>query len=243
MAYSKYVTQFKDKNDNVYGVMDEECRLSLKNGTHEDLTAGNALFLLSDRGETDNEPYAFRKTGGSKNAYGREMLKKVVGGTVCWNQRVQNGNFESADGWNSSGGTKAAENNILSVTLTSTGTAIQISKTYTSFPTVDGHKYFAQVDMYSPKQTVARIQYAQIAEGTRSATVNANTWTPVTSIFNSIGHNGILCYYNTNGTLAVDDVVQFKNFVCFDLTQMFGSTIADAIYTMEQTTAGSRTSW
>ena len=37
--------------------------------------------------------------------------------------------------------------------------------------------------------------------------------------------------------------VSCKNNMVFDLTQMFGSTIADYIYTLEQNTAGSGVAW
>lgn len=44
----------------------------------------------------------------------------------------------------------------------------------------------------------------------------------------------------TNGTVANDFTVTF---ICIDLTQMFGSTIADYIYSLEQATAGAGVAW
>ena len=44
-------------------------------------------------------------------------------------------------------------------------------------------------------------------------------------------------------TINVDDTINFKNIQVIDLTQMFGLTIADAIYAMEQTNTGSGVAW
>ena len=124
-------------------------------GTYENLTAGNAEQLLTDKGITDKVPYLLRASGG--NGADREQ-DKIVGGTVAWNQLC----------------------NDSSVTVPS------------------NHKYY------------------MIKSGT--ASIGVSDGSAITGL--------------TSGT----DIVT-------DLTQMFGTAIADRAYAMEQATAGSGIAW
>ena len=68
-------------------------------GCYENMTSGNAEQLVSSVYEEDSEPYLFRTSGGSMDIGDREE-DTIVGGTVAWNQRVQNGNFaDGITGW------------------------------------------------------------------------------------------------------------------------------------------------
>ena len=58
------------------------------NGTSPNLTAGNALQLVSTVGVEDQVPYNFRTSGGAADIGDRET-DMVVGGTLAWNQLVQ----------------------------------------------------------------------------------------------------------------------------------------------------------
>ena len=58
-----------------------------KDGNYENLTAGSAYQLLSTQGVTDKVPYLLRTSGGGVTVGDREV-DKIIGGTVAWNQLV-----------------------------------------------------------------------------------------------------------------------------------------------------------
>ena len=216
-----------------------------KDGAYEDLTAGNADYLLSDRGETDVAPYVFRKTGGAKNGFGRELLRKIVGGTVAWNQLVPNGNFSDATGWSVFGGSQYGSlsvlNNIATVTYNKAGSASYNYALTRSVPKLlTTHKYF--IDFSANPSININLNIDNVNEN-YSRQFTANTWGKYQRILSPDTQIEVLFIKPYNTTLAVNDTVQIKNVNVFDLTQMFGSTIADAIYAMEQATAGSGVAW
>lgn len=193
-----------------------------KDGTHEDLTAGNALYLLSDRGDTDVAPYVFRKTGGAKNGYGREFMRKIVGGTVAWNQL-------------------AASNSEVFPANENRNTGIAF------FTGIVGHKYiFAATQENSITSNIRNMfvitwnNSAQTDYET-GALENANLTKGTRFVMFSCPEGGSSAFRVWVHTPNVD--VTYDKPMIFDLTQMFGSTIADAIYAMEQATAGSGVAW
>jgi len=169
---------------------------------------------------------------------GLAKIKSIKGNTLVWNQLVQNGNFADTSGWIGGNATKTASNNILSATLQAITPANQISRSSFRVPT--GHKHLAICDINSPKQTTCRFQYDSVATGIQNINVPANTWTSVANIFEQTGTSSILLYFCVSpSSLAVNDVIQFRNFMLFDLTAMFGSTKADEILAMETAQTGS----
>lgn len=191
--------------------------------------------LITDYVAEEKTPYLFRP---SANGLANVISEKdmIVGGTVAWNQLMPHGNFDDANGWNTSNATFSVSNNIGTTTLASVSSATQISR---PVQTVIGHKYLAMVSVNPPKQARCRFQYSSIATNVPNFDVPANQWTRAYAIFGCIGTNGVLFYYNVNSQLAVGDQVQFKDFICIDLTQAFGSTIADCLYTLESGSSGS----
>jgi len=199
-------------------------------GYYPDLYAGG---LVTDKGETDTAPYTFRA---SKALGYRESLDAVVGGTVAWNQLVQNGDFASADRW-----------------ATNTGTSLSVASGIASFtPTaplgflspagvsaVTGHKYITLADI---NISSGRVQMN---------CAYANGYTTKTGVFETVGCIWVSQY--TGGGLSYPrfydqrtsdwDAVKVKNVHVHDLTRMFGSTIADYIYSLEQATAGAGVAW
>ena len=180
---------------------------------------------------TDNAPYLFRQSGGDNNAdvYSQET-DKLVGASAVVNQLVRNGNFADTSNWTTYHSSTSVANNELTETVTSgndNGTMFQ------DIPVVVGHKYF--VTAYAKVGTAekVRITYNSAIAG----------WTEVTSsTYTSTNKVG----QATNSTLRVALTVygdgltgMCKNFNVFDLTAMFGTTIADYIYSLEQGTAGS----
>ena len=69
---------------------------------------------------TDTTPYLFKAVG---DVYGDRLEDKIVGGTVAWNQMVQNGNFASSSGWGMYStplGEYTVSNNIAKITYNGT---------------------------------------------------------------------------------------------------------------------------
>ena len=183
-------------------------------------------------------------------------LKKVVGGTIAWNQLVKNGNFVSGvSGWVAGGnrGTLSYADNVCSYTVTTVGTASyenainQINKSI-----VLNHKYLMAVEInpaHSKKVFFWLIRNSA-SDGTnvsmQSDTLLANTWNRVSGIVasqTSYGYMQIALNTTSSTGYSVGDVDQLRNCVCFDLTQMFGSTIADYIYSLEQANTGDGVAW
>lgn len=177
---------------------------------------------------TDTTPYLFKAVG---DVYGDRLEDKIVGGTVAWNQLVEHGNFDAVSGW--SGGTVSG--NVLIITGGSDGTMNLTLHREMNIPS--GHKTLAMCDVYCGSANNARIRFPFNSLSTVS--VSANTWTSVGQI--GISDTSMRVGVQMNGING--ETYKYKNFVCFDLTQMFGSTIADYIYSLEQSQAGAGVAW
>lgn len=124
-------------------------------GSYNELTAGSAEQLLSDKYTIDQVPYTFRASGG--DGADREY-DEIVGGSIVWNQLCN-------------------------------GSSVMV---------LNGHKYY------------------MLKGGT--ASIGASTGSAITGL--------------ASGTDMVSD-----------LTQMFGTAIADYIYSLETATAGAGVEW
>ena len=200
-------------------------------GYYEEMTVGDAEQLVATQFVEDNEPYLFRSTGGSSDVGNRAHLDKIVGGTVAWNQLVEHGNFDAVSGW--SGGTVSG--NVLTITGTSDGTMNMTLSREMNIPS--GHKTLAMCDVYCGSANNARIRFP--FNSLSAVSVSANTWTSVAQI--GISDTSMRVGVQMNGING--EIYKYRNFVLFDLTQMFGSTIADYIYSLEQATAGAGVEW
>ena len=190
---------------------------------------GNAEEVLSDRGETDEAVYLFRKTGGNAKAYNREKVKKLIGGTVAWNQLLDNTNSGAVA---NNGGSKSYDSATRTYTITQTATS-----TWLGFYTtrcIPEHKYF--VSVYVKPSVSKNIMFG--IEGSATTVNNVPTSGSVIScISTSSSVHAFVFYFNIlNETGFTAD---YKDFIIIDLTAALGSTIADYLYTLETQTAGS----
>lgn len=202
-------------------------------GYYEGMTVGDAEQLVSSKYVEDSEPYLYRTSGGSKDIGNREYVDAIVGGTINWNQLVQNGNFESKSGWNWGSGT--VSNNTISATHTSTGA---FSSTLSRpMQCLIGHVYFIATDHMCTVANQIRARHPFVG---RVQTVIANVWARYSWI-DKINSNGTQVGIQTNS--VENETSSYRNYVCFDLTAMFGSTIADYIYSLEQANAGDGVAW
>lgn len=181
-------------------------------GEYESMTVGNAEQLVATVGENNKTPYNFRTSGGSIDIGDREV-DKLVGGTVAWNQL-------------SGGHCRGLADAGVTITYDSTSKKFHIENTATATTSLwidytddipSGHKVLG------------------IISNSNLRTYIGNTLSTTNAVI-AISSNERLYFGITiiDGTEYNDDF--YLNL--FDLTQMFGSTIADYIYTLEQTTAG-----
>lgn len=213
-------------------------------GYYEEMTVGDAEQLVATQFVEDNEPYLFRSTGGSADVGNRAYLDEIIGGTVAWNQLVQNGNFADSSGWAVSRFGLSVANNV--ATLTALSTVAQSGAIYRniSVPAVVGHKYLYSLNITPSKATTVRVVYDGYGiVGDTNITTGANVLQGVASP-TSVNHSGYLYVYpNRGGAFVEGDTVALKDFWIVDLTAMFGSTIADYIYSLEQANAGAGVAW
>ena len=196
--------------------------------------------LVATTGTTDTTPYTLRSAPSYAGSVAE--LRKIVGGTLAWNQLVQNGDFASADGWITNGaahGTIAVSNHICTVTCgSSVGGSTYLARQDVALET--GHVYLGIIDVNPQVATSVRFLYSTIADNTRAVPANAGVWTSCGNIVKMLSnYSTAMFYFNVNNTLSSGKTVQFRNAMRIDLTQMFGSTVADAILAMETGTAGS----
>lgn len=211
-------------------------------GYYEEMTVGNAEQLVATVGIDDNAPYLFRTTGGSADVGDRKTME-LVGGTVAWNQLVQNGNFADDSLWGvSSQLSKSVADNKLVATSVTKSIYQFIAQTLAS-PLVNGHKYI--VCCYVTLSQAEKISFGDGTTAFGETDVPANTRTFV-SKFWTVGADGrskIGLYPARTAGLDVGETCTIEDFMLFDLTQMFGSAIADYIYSLEQAHAGDGVAW
>lgn len=199
---------------------------------------------------TDTTPYLHRAS--PQDVASSMKLKKVVGGTVAWNQIVRNGNFESTTGWSKANGSLSANNNELTYTLTAVGTygyENQIAHTLAE-NMISGHKYLLTFDCYGSKALTLTLWLIGNTVGGNNTSYQvpystANAWGSIAIVVSasSVKNQIQIAFNAVMNSLAVGDTIKLRNVMAIDLTQMFGSTIADYIYSLEQAHAGDGVAW
>ena len=197
-------------------------------GNYPDLKVGSADQLISTVGVEDKVPYNFRTTGGSADVGDRETVNAVVGGTVAWNQLVKKTQATSTSHQitftNNGDGT-------WTVNGTSDGNA-EYAFPNNDVNLVNGHKYLMDIGLTA--QVDGLIYYLS---GTRLSTTTAKI----------VSYTGNNPYTYIRHLLTVESGKTINNVTVtpqlFDLTQMFGSAIADYIYTLETATPGAGVTW
>lgn len=198
-------------------------------GSYEGLTAGSAEQLLATTGAEDRAPYTLRQTGGGVTV-GDRAEEKIVGGTIAWNQLVN---------------TEQSTSNASGVTFTNNGDG---SWTITGVCTGDVRKL---VSVISTK--VDHVYYCTpgTAEDGSASTYHAVLSLSGSDKTNILPANGRII--KPSQTYNQFRIKVYSGFDCgtgvtfkpqlFDLTKMFGSAVADAVYAMEQAAAGAGVAW
>ena len=203
-------------------------------GTYDGMTVGSAKQLLSEKYLLDEEPYLFRASGGD----GSDRVEEcIVGGSVAWNQLVQNGNFVDTSGWDRYQASFSMANNVATVTVESSGTGSIIRP---NMHVIAGHKYLVTATLKSDGTSQVGLRADGGLDFT-TITATSSNWVVLEGIATASNTTSsariIATGYQANLTFQV------KNFMSFDLTAMLGTTIVDYIYSLEQATAGAGVAW
>ena len=204
-------------------------------GSYADLTAGNAEQLVSSVRTNDKVPYLFRTSGGSADIGDREYINGIVGGTVAWNQLVK---IRTADSSKTENGVTITDNRdgTFSVVTASGGATANTSLNIDPIDVIAGHKYLWTA---TPANGSTATYYSYIAGLPFNAKEDVGSGVVYNATATGTGYPvGIYVKSGAVFTTAVKFIP-----MCFDLTQMFGTTIADYIYSLEQSTAGAGVAW
>ena len=187
---------------------------------------------------SDNEPYHFRRTNNGNGAGVREY-DEIVGASVGWNQLVQNGDFENTSHWASYyGATFTAQDNV--ATIVGNGNASG-SRIFQDMPRTPSHKYFVAVAVKTDGVVGATITTDNL--GSVSTNISPTTsWTNVYRIADSGSYANANIRFHIRVWNSQEGTVYAKNAQLVDLT-LFNTQIADYVYSLEQSTAGSGVTW
>lgn len=208
-------------------------------GSYDTMTVGNAKQLVSTVLVEDKAPYLFRTSGGSADIGDREY-DEIVGGTVAWNQLAGLNDNE----WDSKGGASLShsDNNLI---ITATRDS---SFKYCAKNIKKDHKYLFTGTIIAPVvenneeyNAIYGVYYGSNSNEWMVIVVH-NTTAVVSKIFNVSGTERRFMLSLTTGSVTGTSFTVEKPQL-FDLTQMFGSTIADYVYGLESATAGSGVAW
>ena len=185
---------------------------------------------------TDTTPYLFKAVG---DVYGDRLEDKIVGGTVTWNQLARE---ITSTYWNATGQTAEANfnNGIFSCIAQSQSSGIINGVSYR------GHYHTNHIYLRSAKIWVesgtGTFQF-RIASGYGDLTCNVTTTPTIFSSVTKTPSDGALDISITDKRTEGFTRMYIEDIQVFDLTQMFGSTIADYIYSLEQSQAGAGVAW
>ena len=198
-----------------------------------DGVVASAEQLLSDKYVIDQVPYHYRASGG--NGADREY-DEIVGGSVVWNQTVKDPLLTDTSKIHARNATFTVSDGVATCTPTSDGTEIGLTFACDDF--VYGHKYFIGA-MVKPSVSGTMAVGASGNAHIPRPSITANVWQLVAVIYNRIitGTANLVSFYQYN-SITTNDTIQYKNPQCIDLTAMFGTTVADYIYNLEQSSAG-----
>ena len=172
---------------------------------------------------TDTTPYSLRASGGSLSLGMRNReTDKIIGGTVAWNQIVPTANRDFTS------------------TTTDTRALFFVLRKSSSPYTLLYQKQNVAVGILS---SVVASSFDGYAEMTHSGSQRNIRITPANGFQLTNGHKYLFSLnFTAVDTSTVGGVVA-KDISVYDLTILFGSTIADYVYTLESGTAGAGIAW
>ena len=222
---------------------DKIAKMAEYDGDYPDMKVGLANNLYTTVGETDEVPYLFRTSGGSIDI-GDEENDSLVGCTYPFNQLVQNGNFVDTSNWTAHGsnGTLSASDNELTYTFVNVQNNSYDNTTRQTINTIANHVYFSTYDIDVPYNSSINIFYSNT-----SIRADFTSGKHTISTIQKPNASATRMYYGvvkaSDSGYQAGDTYKISKVMLIDLTAMFGSTIADYIYSLEQGTAGAGVAW
>ena len=208
-------------------------------GSYQEMSVGSAEQLISTVTVDDNAPYVFRTSGGSADIGNREE-DKLIGGTIAWNQLVQNGNFASTSNWSAFyGGSFTVSNNVATIVGDGNASGSRIFQDVARKP---NHKYLWLADIKTDGTVQAVITLDNLSS-MYTGYVASTSWQTNATIVDSGSGSQASIRVHIRIEVSRAGTIYAKNVNLIDLTQMFGSTIADYIYGLEQANVGDGVAW
>lgn len=191
-------------------------------GEYADLDAGN--LVTDDIVGTSTAPYFFRPSPSFSGATYSKERDKVVGGSVAWNQLF------TIQPFSKTGGT---------ITTDSDGVATFIAdgSGQQGYRSIACQAYSVYMFLITFKTTTASADIKGRMFAKDVATQATTAWQTVGTIA-KIANTGTQTCGVVDRRSSGWDAIEIKPIVGYNLTQMFGSTIADHAYSLEQQTSG-----
>lgn len=213
-----------------------KCVASNNYGAVESGAATLTIRGVEPAGIVDITPYIKRESGGGLTI-GNKMIDKIVGGTVAWNQQMRD--MTSSYYMASGSATVSISDGVATVTPSARYGGIVASNN--NLPAnIDNHKMLAVASVLS--ESMHPFITLNGMNTRPSDFTPSQNWQTIYFLINadSTKSNGFRVRVNDASNFSAFYV---KNCMVFDLTQMFGSTIADYIYSLEQATANAGVAW
>lgn len=200
------------------------------NGYYPNMTVGLSENFVGT-GEPTRRVFDYDTAGGSADiSDGNAEIEKMYGDTVAWNQQVipeKRNNAITPDG------------------------SVKYSTIGMSFSSVINHVYLCSADIvYNGNKNPLRAYCSlgssnygfPVIDITHTGTTHCEWLAKRISGTSQTPQFG-LSNVTTSENLTSEDAWECNNSMMIDITQMFGSTIADHIYSLEQSQAGAGVAW
>ena len=212
-----------------------------KNGNYEEMSVGSAEQLISTVGVEDKAPYLFRTSGGSADIGNRET-DMLVGGTLAWNQLLEQTTAANTHGLYLSNITGTITDGVLSGSTNNTSSRFGLRNQ--SF--IKGHRYLFSFEARAT-DGAGEMGYHNFSSWNFNAlelTNNFQTlaWIATPSEDFTMANSDYPFSINAHES-GVSVAYEARYFMLVDLTQMFGSTIANHIASLETATPGAGVAW
>ena len=214
------------------------------NGYYPNMTVGLSENFVGT-GEPTRRTFNYDTAGGSADiSDGNAEIEKIYGGTVAWNQAAAE---LGTAGWAGINATVTYADGVATVVPSASYGRILRRGVQSGIKVIQSnHKYLIMADIKAVSATTLALAIGDDVNFTYrkifSATTSWANYNWICDIASSTVGDGV--YYGVRSENSSDLAeYQLKNFMLFDLTQMFGSTIADYIYSLEQANAGAGVAW
>ena len=190
----------------------------------------------------NTDSYVYRKVPTAKTDI--VDMHKIVGASVVWNQLIKNGNFATLGNWK--GGTNtnvSVSNNTLSATPKDESVSGNrfIYNSLDFFTLYSTHKYL--IKSFATSTGSIKYQLAQNTPYSTLGTVTLDCSTTKTLVCCIMSPSSDTLSGRVNVVFDGRDYLNIEDLQVIDLTAMFGTTVADYVYSLEQSESGTGIAW